>query len=48
MTQGMLGYVSVASDSTSFQITEYSSSPSASLFQLPPGATVTTLTTPTP
>jgi hypothetical protein len=45
--QGILGYVSVASDSTSFEITEYSSSPSASLFQLPPGATVTTLTTPT-
>jgi hypothetical protein len=46
-TQGILGYVSVASDSTSFQITSYSSSPSSSLFQLPPGATVTTLTTPT-
>jgi hypothetical protein len=46
-SQGILGYVSVASDSTSFEITEYSSSPSASLFQLPPGATVTTLTTPT-
>jgi hypothetical protein len=45
-SQGLLGYVSVASDSTSFQITDYSS-PSASLFQLPPGATVTTLTTPT-
>jgi hypothetical protein len=46
-TQGILGYVKVASDSTSFQITNYSSSPSASLFQLPPGATVTTVTTPT-
>ena len=46
-SQGILGYASVASDSTSFQITDYSSSPSASLFQLPPGATVTTLTTPT-
>ena len=46
-TQGILGYVRVASDSTSFQITNYSSSPSASLFQLPPGATVTTVTTPT-
>jgi len=43
--QGILGYVSVASDSTSFQITEYSSSPPSSLFQLPPGATVTTPTT---
>ena len=46
-SQGILGYVKVASDSTSFQITNYSSSPSASLFQLPPGATVTTVTTPT-
>jgi len=46
-SQGILGYVKVASDSTSFQITNYSSSPSASLFQLPPGATVTTATTPT-
>ncbi|MFZ0250829.1 MAG: hypothetical protein WAL61_12865 [Acidimicrobiales bacterium] len=46
-SQGILGYVSVASDSTSFQITDYSSSPAASLFELPPGATVTTLTTPT-
>jgi hypothetical protein len=44
-SQGILGYVKVASDSTSFQITNYSSSPSASLFQLPPGATVTTPTT---
>jgi hypothetical protein len=44
-SQGILGYVQVASDSTSFQITNYSSSPSASLFQLPPGATVTTPTT---
>ncbi len=46
-SQGILGYVSVASDSTSFEITNYSSAPAASLFQLPPGATVTTLTTPT-
>ena len=44
-SQGILGYVKVASDSTSFQITNYSSSPSASMFQLPPGATVTTPTT---
>ena len=44
-SQGVLGYAKVASDSTSFQITNYSSSPSASLFQLPPGATVTTPTT---
>ena len=41
-SQGILGYVSVASVSTSFQITDFSSSPSPSLFQLPPGATVTT------
>jgi hypothetical protein len=44
-SQGILGYVEVASDSTSFQITNFSSSPEASLFQLPPGATVTTSTT---
>jgi hypothetical protein len=44
-SQGVLGYVKVASDSTSFQITNFSSSPSPSLFQLPPGATVTTPTT---
>ena len=44
-SQGILGYVKVASDSTSFQITNYSASPSASLFQLPAGATVTTPTT---
>ena len=44
-SEGILGYVKVASDSTSFQITDYSSSPPASLFQLPPGATVTTQTT---
>src|SRR5208283_3356880 len=46
-SEGILGYVKVASDTTSFQITNYSSSPSASLFQLPPGATVTKVTTPT-
>jgi hypothetical protein len=43
-SQGILGYVKVAQDNTSFQITNYSSSPSPSLFQLPPGATVTTVT----
>ncbi len=43
-SQGILGYVRVAQDNTSFQITNYSSSPSPSLFQLPPGATVTTVT----
>ena len=46
-SQGILGYVEVASESTSFQITNYSSSPDPSLFQLPPGATVTTPTTAT-
>jgi hypothetical protein len=40
--QGILGYVKVASDATSFEIKSYSGSPPASLFQLPPGATVTT------
>jgi hypothetical protein len=44
-SQGILGYVSIASDSTSFEITSFSSSPSPSLFQLPPGATITTATT---
>jgi hypothetical protein len=44
-SQGILGYVNVASDSTSFEITNFSSSPSASLFELPPGATITTSTT---
>jgi hypothetical protein len=44
-SQGILGYVSVASDSTSFQITNFTSSPSPTLFQLPPGATVTTSST---
>ena len=44
-SQGVLGYVKVASNSTSFQITNFSSSPSPSLFQLPPGATLTTTTT---
>jgi len=39
-SQGILGYVKVAGDSTSFEIKSYSSSPSASLFQLPPGAKV--------
>jgi hypothetical protein len=43
--QGILGYVRVASDSTSFEIKSYSASPTASLFELPPGATITTSTT---
>jgi hypothetical protein len=44
-SQGILGYVSVASDSTTFEITNFSSSPASSLFELPPGATITTSTT---
>ena len=45
--QGILGYVNVASDSVSFEIEKFSTSPSPSLFALPPGATVTTVTPPT-
>ncbi|HEY0871249.1 MAG TPA: hypothetical protein VGD55_12685 [Acidothermaceae bacterium] len=39
--QGILGYVKVADDATSFEIKSYTASPPASLFALPPGATVT-------
>jgi hypothetical protein len=46
--QGILGYVQVATDSTSFEITKFSSSPPSSLFELPPGATVTTTPTTPP
>jgi hypothetical protein len=49
-SQGILGYVKVASDTTSFEIQAFSTSPPPSLFELPPGAdvtTVTTVTTPT-
>jgi hypothetical protein len=42
-SQGILGYVKVASTNTSFQIKSYTASPSASLFALPPGAKVTNL-----
>jgi len=42
--QDVLGYVRVASDSTSFEIKSYSASPQASLFELPPGARITTKT----
>ena len=38
--QGLLGYVKVASEPTSFELKSYSTSPPASLFELPPGATV--------
>ena len=40
--QDILGYVKVASDSTSFEITSYSASPAPSLFELPAGARITT------
>jgi hypothetical protein len=40
-SQGILGYVRVATDSTSFEIKAYSPSPPASLFALPRGARVT-------
>jgi hypothetical protein len=40
--QGILGYVKVASNATSFEIKSYSASPAASLFELPPGATIVT------
>jgi hypothetical protein len=46
-SQGILGYVKVAGDATSFEIQSYSSTPPASLFALPPGATVTKVTIPT-
>lgn len=39
--QGILGYVKVASEATSFEIKAYSTSPPASRFELPPGATIT-------
>jgi hypothetical protein len=40
--QGVLGYVKVASDPDSFQLTSYSAAPAASLFRLPPGAKIIT------
>jgi hypothetical protein len=43
--QDILGYVNVASDSVSFEIEKFSTSPPSSLFALPPGATVTTTPT---
>ena len=45
-SQGLLGYVQAPQDSTSFEITNYTSSPPPSLFALPAGATVTTVTAP--
>ena len=44
-SQGILGYVSVSQKSADFEIKSYTSSPSASLFALPPGATITTIPT---
>jgi len=46
-SQGILGYVSVSAKGADFEIKSYSPSPAASLFQLPPGATVTTIPTTT-
>ncbi|HLM95794.1 MAG TPA: hypothetical protein VK283_05720 [Acidimicrobiales bacterium] len=40
--QNILGYVKVASDTTSFEITSYSAAPATSLFELPAGARITT------
>ncbi len=47
-SQGVLGYVSVSAKSADFEIKSYSSSPSSSLFQVPVGATITTIPTATP
>ena len=44
--QSILGYVKVATDATSFEIKSYSGSPASSLFETPPGATITAVTTP--
>lgn len=41
--QGILGYVSSSGDTSNFEIKSYSATPAASLFQLPAGATITTL-----
>lgn len=41
-SQNILGYVKVAGVPTSFELKTYSTSPAASLFQLPAGAKVTT------
>jgi uncharacterized protein YceK len=44
-SQGILGYVSMSSSGAAFEIKAYSSSPPSSLFQLPGGATITTIPT---
>ena len=46
-SQGILGYVSAAAKAADFEIKSYSASPPASLFQVPAGATVTTIPTAT-
>ncbi len=45
--QNLLGYVKSPSDSTTFEITKYSGTPSPTLFEIPSGAKVTTVTTAT-
>jgi hypothetical protein len=40
---GILGYVKVASNTTSFQLKSYTTSPASSLFTLPQGAKITNL-----
>jgi len=44
--QNILGYVKVAGNPTSFELKSYTTSPSASLFKLPPGAKITTTNSP--
>lgn len=44
-SQGILGYVSVSQKSADFEIKSYTSSPPASLFALPSGATISTIPT---
>jgi hypothetical protein len=41
--QGIIAYAKTSTDSTAFEITGYSTSPPASLFQVPAGATVSTM-----
>ncbi len=47
ISEGVLGYVSVSSAKADFEIKSYSASPQASLFQVPAGATITTIPTTT-
>jgi hypothetical protein len=46
--KGILGYVKVATDATSFEIKSYSASPASSLFETPAGATITSAPATTP